>query len=67
MASLIITAVMIIGFIDFSIAYVLLVAPFAIDAAFGFAKIRQTYSHDGFVKPTFTKELVFVSSQVDTI
>jgi hypothetical protein len=67
MASVLITAVMMIGFIEFSIAYVILVAPFLVDAAIGVAMVRQTYSHEGFVKPTFTKELVFVSSQVDTI
>lgn len=61
---------MMIGFIDFSIAYIMLVTPFAIDALVGFGKLRKTFgvaSEGGFVKPTFTKEFVFTSSQVDTI
>lgn len=62
-------AVMMIGFIDFSVAYVMLVTPFVIDAIMGLKKLRKAYSGavEGFVKPTFTKEFVFSSSQVDTI
>jgi hypothetical protein len=62
MTSIIITALIMVGLIEFSLAYVILIAPFIVDAAMGVIKIRQTYSHEGFVKPTFTKELVFVSS-----
>ncbi len=61
---------MMIGFIEISVAYVILVAPFVIDAAIGLKKLRKVYSganEGGFVKPTFTKEFVFSSSQVDTI
>lgn len=63
-------AIMMIGFIDFSIAYVMLVTPFVVDAIMGLKKLRKAYSNGlegGFVKPTFTKEFVFSSSQVDTI
>lgn len=62
--------IMMIGFIEFSFAYVMLVAPFVVDALVGINKLRNAYSsanEGGFVKPTFTREFVFTSSQVDTI
>lgn len=70
LASSVLALVMMIGFIDFSVAYVMLVAPFVIDAAMGLKKLRKAYSdanEGGFVKPTFTKEFVYTCSQVDTI
>lgn len=70
MASFVLTAVMMIGFIEFSVAYVMLVTPFLVDSMIGYNKLRKAFSiqsEGGFVKPTFTKEFVFTSSQVDTI
>ena len=61
---------MMIGFVEFSFAYVMLVAPFAVDSLVGLSKLRKAFgvaSEGGFVKPTFTREFVFTSSQVDTI
>lgn len=69
-ASFILAAVMMIGFIEFSIAYVMLVTPFVIDAFVGIKKLRQAFpgaSEGSFSKITVTKEFVFTSSQVDTI
>jgi hypothetical protein len=56
---------MMIGFIELSLAYVMLITPFVIDAAIGMKKFRKAFSganEGGFVKPTFTKEFVFTSS-----
>jgi hypothetical protein len=35
---------MMVGFIEFSIAYVMLVTPFVIDAAMGIHKLRKAYN-----------------------
>jgi len=68
MASVVVAVMMIIGFVQPSIAYVLMATPFVIDAVVGMMKLRRAYHNDGgFVKPTYTKEFVFTSSQVDTI
>ncbi len=56
---------MMIGFIDFSIAYLMLVTPFIADAFIGITKLRKVFgsANEGvFVKPTYTKEFVFTSS-----
>jgi len=56
---------MMFGFVEFSIAYVMLVTPFVVDSIIGLSKLRQAFSaqsEGGFVKPTFTKEFVFTSS-----
>jgi hypothetical protein len=50
-----------------SFAWTLLAVPFVVDACFGLGKFRRAFSDQGFVKPTYTKEFVFTTSQVDTI
>jgi len=61
---------MMIGFIEFSVAYVMLVTPFVIDAFVGIKKLRKAFpgaTEGSFSKFTVTKEFVFTTSQVDTI
>lgn len=58
---------MMIGFIEFSIAYAMLVTPFVIDAVMGLAQLKKSYNDQGFVKPTFSREFVFKCSQVESI
>lgn len=67
MASVILSAVMMIGFIEISFAYIMLVAPFVIDSIVGLAKLRKAFTvanEGGFINP---KEFVFTSSKIDTI
>lgn len=59
--------VMMIGFLEFSVAYAMLVAPFVIDALMGIKKFRKAFNDQGFVKPTYIKEFVFQTSQVESI
>lgn len=35
---------MMVGFVEFSVAYVMLVTPFAIDAVMGLMKLRKAYN-----------------------
>jgi hypothetical protein len=58
---------MMIGFVEFSFAYIMLVAPFIVDSLVGLSKLRKVFSvanEGGFINP---KEFVFTSSKVDTI
>ena len=67
MASVVLSGVMMIGFIEISAAYIMLVAPFVVDSVVGLAKLREAFtnaSEGGFINP---KEFVFTSSKVDTI
>jgi hypothetical protein len=63
MSSLVLTLVMMLGFVEFSLAYVMLVTPFVIDSLVGMKKLKAAFSHDGeFSKPTISKEFVYASS-----
>jgi hypothetical protein len=67
---MVLTSIMMVGFVDFSLAYVILVTPFVIDSLVGLSKLNLAFSsrsEGAFAKPTFTKEFVFASSSVDTI
>lgn len=69
-AAFILAGIMMIGFIEISIAYVMLVTPFVIDAFVGLKKLRAAFpasTEGSFAKFTVTKEFVFNSSHVDTI
>lgn len=59
-----------VGFIEISIAYVMLVTPFAIDAVVGMGIYRKVFSHaseGGYINTVYSKEFVFSTSQVETI